>query len=356
MSAKNPGQSHTNASFPKASNPLQNSAENPSLASASATDWSRLMVWVAATGSSGSTAAAIPALLPLSNAKTRNSSGETPLMEAARLGNLAAVEILLPVSDITAVDDWGEDALMHAALGSDSPDRAAVLALLGGVADLSHRNNDGWSALEVAAHGGRLMAVAALIPLQGIDGQGAPKPTLVNAAEIATETNASLGMTFAPWLGLPAMESALRKWVCRAARENGAETLLERLIPLARGLERTPEERQGDGRNHWGASSLLGHAFQIARNRKQWPQMDALSACLSLEQARRALRGVSKDPQEQALRMPRCAARLEKVEIEGAVAVGEKKKNELSPKVSPEEKPQNGAGRNEPKSAARRRL
>jgi len=68
-------------------------------------------------------------LLPLSDTKTRDSSGRTALMLAAAGANLDAVRFLLPLCDADAVCHKGRTALQHAT-HTDSFDREVVVRVL----------------------------------------------------------------------------------------------------------------------------------------------------------------------------------------------------------------------------------
>jgi hypothetical protein len=81
-------------------------------------------------------AACVELLLPLSDARAKNDSGETALMRAAANGHAECVRLLLPVSDPLAVDrGFGRSALFFA-MASDAPGALDCFELLAPVSDL----------------------------------------------------------------------------------------------------------------------------------------------------------------------------------------------------------------------------
>jgi uncharacterized protein len=82
-----------------------------------------------------------------------NVSGSTALIEACYRGHVEAVATLLTAgADPNAADVYGYTALLAVA-GTDDPDELDILELLlaRSVVDINHTNNDGYSALALAA-------------------------------------------------------------------------------------------------------------------------------------------------------------------------------------------------------------
>jgi hypothetical protein len=97
---------------------------------------------------------------PYAGVEALKTLGVTPLMMAAKQGNIAAVRVLLPVSDPLAKTSTGGTALMRAA-ACGSVD--VVLALLP-VSDANAQDKDGATALYVAATLGHTQALKAILP------------------------------------------------------------------------------------------------------------------------------------------------------------------------------------------------
>ena len=91
----------------------------------------------------------------------KDKDGNTPLMVAARAGNVDDVRLLLKAgADIEAKDDYGNTALM---LAAQEGKVEALEALLGAGADKDAKNDDGDTALKLAAYDGQVETLEALL-------------------------------------------------------------------------------------------------------------------------------------------------------------------------------------------------
>ena len=292
-------------------------------------------------------------LLPWADAKAQDKEGRSALMIAAEAGNLVAIERLLPLSDVAAVDQYGRDALMHTVAGRPGENQEEAARRLATVSDLGLRDDHGASALRLAASSGAKKALAALIPLQGLDAAGAPLPELAVAAERAAGVSHEAKMLFLPWLALPAFERALREMVYMAVGLNDGEKTLAALAPLAKGMKRAsrgePDKHSATFPN---ADTALDLAFWMALSRKKWPKADVLAMNSPLNLFRLAIRTGYLNAENPASLLPMSFARLENETLREAMQAAHATPRESVARGESQE----SAMAEEKKTASRRRL
>lgn len=179
--------------------------------------------------------------------------GMTPLLMASERGSAECIEILMPLSDLNATTQDGFTALM---LAAERGNARSAKAFLAAGADPSRVDDHGHNALMLAAREGHPSCVELLLPVSDLSLRNSQGFTALNIASFAeNEEDATAFKLLLPRSDPRALDT--RGWSpLMLAASTGLEAAVKALLPVSDLLAKDPET----GRTPLMIACANGHA------------------------------------------------------------------------------------------------